>query len=51
MSQEILKTYPFQNKTKLFQKFFFPSVVIEWNNLDHNIRNVGSALALLKTIS
>ena len=32
----------FKTKHNFFKNSFFPSAVIEWSSLDHNIRNVGS---------
>ena len=40
----------FKTKQNFFKNSFFPSVVIEWNNLDHNIRNVGSFSAFKNNI-
>ena len=40
----------FKTKHNFFKNSFFPSAVIEWNNLDHNIRNVGSFSAFKNNI-
>ena len=41
MPLDILKMYPFSKQNITFQKIFL-FAVIEWNNLNHNIRNVES---------
>ena len=40
----------FKPKNNFFKNYFFPSAVIEWNNLDLNIRNVGSFNAFKNNI-
>ena len=48
---EILKTHPFSKENITFSKIiFFLSAVIEWNNLGHNIWNVGSFIAFKNNI-
>ena len=33
---------PYLRQSIFFQKFFFPSAIIDWNNLDPNLRNSNS---------
>ena len=41
----------FQDKNKLFQKFFFfPAVIMEWNKIDVNIRNSATCDAFTRVI-
>ena len=48
---EILKTHPFSKENITFSKIlFFFSAFIEWNNLDHNIRNVEIFIAFKNNI-
>ena len=47
---EILKTYPFSKQNNFLKNSFFPSAVIEWNNLHHNIWNVGSFSAFKNNV-
>ena len=35
---EIYITSPFQTQNNFFKNFFFPSTIIEWNNLDPHLR-------------
>ena len=41
---------PFLFYTKFLQKLFFPSVTIEWKNLDKSIRNAESLIIFKKSI-
>ena len=48
-TQEPLETYPFFILNTFSSKtFFFPSVMIEWNNLEKSIRNSKSFSIFLK---
>ena len=40
----------YKTKHNFLKNLFFPSAVIEWNSLDHNIRNVGSFSAFKNNI-
>ena len=40
----------FKTKHNFFKNSFFPSAVIDWNNLDHDILNVGSFSAFKNNI-
>ena len=44
------KIPPFKTKGDFFNEKFFPSNVIEWKNVDHNIQNVGSFSAFKSNI-
>ena len=44
------KIPPFKTKHDFFKQKFFPSAVIEWKNLDHNIQNAGSFSAFKSNI-
>ena len=40
----------FQDKNKLFQNYFFPAVIMEWNKIDVNICNSAFCNACKKVI-
>ena len=46
----MLITLPVSIPNTIFQEFFFPSTLIEWNNLDINIRNSESYVTFKKSI-
>ena len=45
---ENVETY--YSRTDLFKYSFFPSVIVEWNNLDINLQNAKSFSILLKIL-
>ena len=40
----------FHTKHKFFKNYFFPSTVIEWNELDHNLRSAAILSAFKKNL-
>ena len=47
-TRNIDKITPFQTKHNFFRNSFFPSTVIEWNKLDHNVRSPASVSVFKK---